>query len=76
MTLASMEPGQTGRIISIEAMDESLVRLAELGLITGERVKLLKRAPLGDPIEIRIMNYNLCLRKKEASCIEVQLLEE
>jgi Fe2+ transport system protein FeoA len=68
-----MLPGQTGFISSIKNTDETFYRLSELGLIEGQRVTFLKRAPLGDPIEIRIMNYDLCLRNSEASQIEVNL---
>ena len=73
MTLASMSPGQTGRIVSIHNTEEVFFRLSELGVIEGQSVTFVKRAPLGDPLEIRIMDYNLCLRNKEASKIEVEL---
>ena len=73
MTLNLMEPGQSGTIKSIDQSNEIFFRLSELGLIQGQKVTFLKRAPLGDPIEIRIMNYDLCLRKKEASLIQVDL---
>ena len=68
-----MLPGQTGMISSIKNQDETFYRLAELGLIEGTQITFLKRAPLGDPIEIRVMNYDLCLRSSEASQIEVNL---
>jgi len=75
MTLTSMAPGQSGFITSIKNQDETFYRLSELGLIEGQKVTFLKRAPLGDPIEIRIMNYELCLRGSEASQIEINLDE-
>lgn len=76
MTLATLRPGQTGRIIRITEEDETFIRLAELGLIEGQTVRFIKKAPLGDPIEVRVMNYNLCLRMQEASLIEVEPVDE
>ena len=42
-----------------------------MGVLIGEEVKVLKKAPFGDPIEVTIKNYNLSLRKKEAEIILV-----
>ena len=72
---SSTERGQSARIISLDFDKLHLHRLAELGFIPGERVRLLRKAPLGDPLHIEIMNYELCLRKEEASSIQVHLLE-
>jgi ferrous iron transport protein A len=47
-------------------------RLMDMGLLVGEVVKVEKVAPLGDPIEVTIKNYNLSLRKKEAQGIGVE----
>jgi ferrous iron transport protein A len=46
----------------------------DMGVLVGEEVKVEKIAPLGDPIEITIKNYNLSLRKKEAEGITVEVL--
>ncbi|EHQ05428.1 MAG: ferrous iron transport protein A [Leptonema illini] len=67
-------PGQSGIIEGYELEDESVLRLGEMGLIPGQQVKILKVAPLGDPIEIEIMHYRLCLRKREAAKIQVRPL--
>jgi len=74
MTLAAMEAGQEARVVGVPTNTESSQRLRDLGIISGEQVKLLKKAPLGDPIEIRIMNYDLCLRRSEAESILVELV--
>ena len=73
MTIANLKPGQQARITSIDEEDENIQRLAELGLVEGQEIHFLKVAPLGDPIAIRIMNYELCLRKSEAGLIQVEL---
>jgi ferrous iron transport protein A len=44
----------------------------EMGLVRGSKVKVLCRAPLGDPLELEIRDYNLTLRKKEADTILVE----
>jgi ferrous iron transport protein A len=70
-TLDQLRPGQQAAIVSL-AGDPALVqRLYELGLIEGETIELVALAPLGDPIEIRLGNSRLSLRKAEASGISV-----
>ena len=49
-------------------------RLREMGLVPGTRVKLIRWAPLGDPLEIELRGYRLSLRRHEAESIEVQPL--
>ena len=72
-TLADLSPGQRAEIVSL-AGDPALVqRLYEFGLLEGERVEVVARAPLGDPIEIRVGNSRLSLRKAEAAYVTVQL---
>lgn len=73
-TLNRLQAGQGGVIEGYQQEDESVLRLGEMGLIPGQQVKVLKIAPLGDPIEVEIMNYRLCLRKSEASRIQVRPL--
>lgn len=70
-TLADLRPGQTASIVSL-AGDPALVqRLYELGLFEGEPVEIVTLAPLGDPIEIRVGNARLSLRKAEAVNVTV-----
>lgn len=74
--LASLRPGETARIVAVDyANNPALVRLMEIGLIPGEQVQMIKQAPLGDPIEIRVMNYDLVLRKQEAAAIQLEAPE-
>lgn len=46
-------------------------RLLELGLLPGTKVTLIRRAPMGDPIELRLRGYSLSIREAEASAVEV-----
>ena len=70
MTLKDAEIGSTVRIDSI-AESSIKQRLMTMGLIPGTRVEVLRSAPLGDPIAIRLRAYNLALRKDDAEKIEV-----
>jgi ferrous iron transport protein A len=58
------------------AGDDALVqRLLEMGLLEGEEVEVLGFAPLGDPLEIRLRDSRLCLRRSEAARVAVRLTE-
>ncbi len=72
MDLSKLKPGEKGRITKIGAIGPIKRRLMDMGVIVGEEVKVEKIAPLGDPIEVTIKNYNLSLRKKEAQGISVE----
>lgn len=75
MNLAMLKPGETGKITKIGAMGPLKRRLMDMGVLIGETIKVEKIAPLGDPIEVTIKNYNLSLRKKEAEGIAVEALK-
>jgi ferrous iron transport protein A len=71
MTLDQLHPGQSARIESLAGPPQLVQRFYEMGLLEGETVELLTTAPLGDPIEIRLGNSRLSLRKREAANITV-----
>lgn len=66
MTVAELKSGDKARITGFVRETDTEYRLAELGLISGQTVRFIKSAPLGDPLEIEIMNYSLCIRKRDA----------
>ena len=74
MTLDQLSPGARARIVTIADGGPSTQRLFEMGLIDGGEVELVRVAPMGDPIEIRVVGYLLSLRKHEAKLVEVELL--
>lgn len=76
MTLAQLKPGQTAVVTGILSQDEATLRMAELGLIEGTEVRMIRKAPLGDPLAIQVLDYELCLRHAEARGIEIQPLEK
>jgi ferrous iron transport protein A len=73
MTLAELKPGEKGRITAVGAMGPLRRRLMDMGILPGEEVKVVKVAPLGDPIEVTIRSYELSLRKNEAAGIGVEV---
>ena len=70
MTLREMKPGQSGKVISIGESGPLKRRIMDMGITPGVEVKVVKMAPLGDPVEIRIRGYELSLRREEAARIE------
>lgn len=74
-TLADISSGQTATVMEILGDDSIAVRLMEMGITDGEPVKLIGRAPLGDPIEILVRGYRLSLRTSEAKRIRIETLQ-
>ena len=71
--LSSLPPGAAGRVTQINVPSASRPRLMEMGLLVGTPVELIRFAPLGDPVEIKIRGYHLTLRKHEAEQILVRV---
>jgi ferrous iron transport protein A len=72
MTLHLTQPGGTARIRRLSGSPELRERLAELGLTPGQEVRMLRRAPLGDPLEVLVRGYRLAVRRDEAEAVEVE----
>jgi ferrous iron transport protein A len=51
-------------------------RLMEMGVVPGAPVRVIKAAPLGDPLEVRVRNYHLALRRNEAQTVSVVMSDE
>ncbi|MEK6743277.1 MAG: FeoA family protein [Nitrospirota bacterium] len=75
MNLAMLKPGEKGKITKMGALGSLKRRLMDMGVLVGEEVQVEKIAPLGDPIEVTIKNYQLSLRKKEAEGIAVEVVK-
>jgi ferrous iron transport protein A len=70
--LTSVALGTTAIVTEIRMPPANRSRLMEMGLIVGTPVELVRFAPLGDPVEIKVRGYNLTLRKSEAEQILVR----
>jgi ferrous iron transport protein A len=75
-SLDQLKPGQRGRITALAGNDALAQRLMEMGLLEGEEIEVVRFAPLGDPIEIRVNGYFLSLRRSEASRLEIENVAE
>ena len=72
MTLREMKPGQQGKVTSIGSAGTMKRRIMDMGVTPGVEIKVIRVAPLGDPIEVNVRGYELSLRKDEAAQIQVQ----
>jgi len=72
--LVNLGVRQTGRIAGFDLPQDRRARLLEMGLTTGTTVKVIRFAPLGDPMEIEVRGYRLSLRKREARGVRVTVL--
>lgn len=71
MKLSELKQGERGRIKAFESSELEL-KLMEMGCLPGEEVVVEQKAPLGDPISIRVAGYSLSLRINEANQIIVE----
>jgi ferrous iron transport protein A len=76
LQLNDLEPGQKGVVVSIKGSGATRRRIMDMGVVRGSEIKVIRRAPLGDPVEFEIRDYNLTLRKSEAERIYVSLEEK
>ena len=72
MTLTNLPIGETAEILAVNGDNEITRRLMEMGVVPGVAVRVIKSAPFGDPLEVRVRGYHLAMRKSEADTIEVQ----
>ena len=70
--LTTLPVGSAATVVAIKIASENRGRLLEMGLLVGTPVELIRFAPLGDPVEIKVRGYHLTLRKHEAEQIWVR----
>lgn len=75
-TLDTFQKGEKGIIKYVKGEGVVRRRLFDMGVTPGAQVVLIKKAPLGDPFEVQIRNYELTLRKNEASNIVLEVMED
>ncbi|MEO7674923.1 MAG: ferrous iron transport protein A [Pyrinomonadaceae bacterium] len=73
MNLSTVPAGLHARVTAVNGDGMITRRLMEMGVVPGVSVRLVKSAPFGDPIEVRLLGYSLAIRKNEAEAIEVEL---
>jgi ferrous iron transport protein B len=70
-TLYDLNEGEEGIILKIKGRGQFRQRLSEMGFVVGKKVEVIKKAPLRDPVEYKIMGYHISLRNSEAQLIEI-----
>lgn len=70
-TLYDLNEGEEGIILKIKGRGQFRHRLSEMGFVVGKKIKVIRKAPLRDPVEYKIMDYHVSLRNSEAQLIEV-----
>lgn len=71
--LSDFKIGESGVVKKVNGDGRIKRRLLDMGITNGAEIFLRKKAPLGDPIEVTVRNYELTLRKTEADCIETEV---
>jgi ferrous iron transport protein A len=71
--MRQMKPKQSGTIAAIAAEGELGRRIRDMGLVPGTRITIQGRAPLKDPVALRVMGFTLTLRNSEADYIDVEV---
>ncbi len=71
-TLRNVKVGQTVTVVKLHGEGAVKRRIMDMGITKGVEVYVRKLAPLGDPIEVNVRNYELSIRKADAEMIEVE----
>lgn len=72
LKLDRLAPGSRARVVGVDGADALAQRLMELGLVEGSTVEVVRLAPLGDPMELRLFGTLLSLRLAEAARVSVE----
>ena len=73
-TLKDVKVGENVTVVKLHGDGPVKRRIMDMGITTGIAIKMIKVAPLGDPIEVTVRGYQLSLRKEEASSIQVEVV--
>ncbi len=77
MKIKEMQIGQKAKVVRYTTSDVNYrQKLLRMGLVKNAQFELIRIAPLGDPVEIKLQDFNLSLRKDEADALEVELINE
>lgn len=71
MNLTNLPIGTKAKVVAVNGNSAITKRLMEMGVVPGVSLRVIKSAPFGDPLEVRVLGYHLAMRKTEAETIEV-----
>ena len=69
--LDELPSGLAARVVNVQGSSAIARRLMEMGIVPGAQIKVVRTAPLGDPIQVCLRDYHLALRRAEARAITV-----
>ncbi|NOY09154.1 MAG: ferrous iron transport protein A [Spirochaetes bacterium] len=72
ISMDHLSPGERGKVVRINATGDLRQRLLAMGLLPGVEIELVRIAPLGDPLDFKLRNFHLSMRKNEARNIIVE----
>jgi len=74
-SLSDLKVGEKGKVLELKINDKAIRRhLLDMGITKGTMVEIKKIAPMGDPIDIKLRDYELCIRKADLKQIDVELI--
>jgi len=74
--LAELKVGEIARVVKLNIQDKRIKRhLLDMGITRGVEIKIKKIAPMGDPIDVELRGYELCIRKADLEQIEVEVVK-
>ncbi|MDD4839188.1 MAG: FeoA family protein [Clostridia bacterium] len=74
--LSELRKGQSARVLALRNENEALRRrLLDMGITNGVEISIKKIAPLGDPIDIKLRDYELCIRKSDMKNIDIEVIK-
>lgn len=72
MTLLRLKNGESARVKMLDSQSKNYHRFLELGFTPGEMVTVLRRAPLGGPLQVKIRDTHFAIGRSDAGCIHIQ----
>ena len=74
-TLSELLVGQSAKVLKLNEQNKAIRRhLLDMGITRGVEITIKKVAPMGDPIDLQLRDYELCLRKEDLTKIEVEVI--
>jgi ferrous iron transport protein A len=73
-TLDALQASQSARVVEVDTRLPSGTRLLDLGFLPDTELRMIRRAPLGDPVIYELRGYQICLRKADAAQIRVKII--
>lgn len=72
--LDQLKPGDKGKVVKVSGSGAVHRRILDMGVVPGSEIEVERVAPLGDPVEFKLLGYHLSLRKEESQNIHVEVI--